>query len=340
MKAVLLEQNGIDNIRVKDVPEPFPGPHEIKIRIMMAGVHLQDYTMAKELSANGSPIYPLPHIPGEELVGRISDVGSHVKGFKIDDRVIVYHRIFDGTCDMCMKGYENLCYNRGRFGIDQNGGFAEYIVVPERNVLKIPESLSDELASSIPISFITPYHALFRASLTREDTVAVFGSTGNTGMFALQIAKSTGAKTIAVSRKKSLWLKEYGADLITTPENALDSISDFTAGEMCSIVVDPVGSDTWKTSISLTAFHGKYVTYGSVTGGSVNFSLTPFYKDEKSIIGSRGGTKVDLYNAIRIMHNYRVKTWKIFDLDRAPEALKSFNSPDREGRIFIRIQKE
>lgn len=340
MKAVLLDKKGIDNIRVKEVPEPSPGPHEVKIRIMLAGIHLQDYTMAKELTANGSPIFPIPHIPGEEIVGRISELGTHVKGFEINDRVTVYHRIFDGTCDMCMKGYENLCYNRGRFGVDQNGGFAEYMVVPDVNVIKIPDALSEELASSISISFITPYHALLRASLTREDTVAVFGATGNTGMFALQIAKSTGARTVAVSRKRSAWLKEYGADLITTPENAVDSISNFTGGEMCSIVVDPVGSDTWKTSISLTAFHGRYVTYGSVTGGSVSFSLTPFYKDEKSIIGSRGGTKVDLYNAIKIMHNYRVKTWKFFDLDRAEEALKSFISPDRAGRIFIRVQKE
>lgn len=336
MKAVILDQKGIENIKVKDVPEPLPGPRDVKIKITMAGVHFQDYTMAMELTANGNPINPIPHIPGEEIVGRVYEIGSHVKGLNIDDRVIVYHRIFDGTCDMCMKGYENLCHNRGRFGVDQNGGFAEYMVVPQGNVLKIPESFSDELAASIPISFITPYHALSRASLSKEDTVAVFGATGNTGMFALQIAKSTGAKTIAVSRKESAWLKSYGADLITTPENALNSISDFTEGEMCSIVIDPIGIETWKTSISLTAFHGRYVTYGTISGGTVNFSLTPFYKDEKSIIGSRGGTKVDLYNAIKIMQNYKVNVWKIFDLEHAPEALENFKSSKREGRIFIR----
>lgn len=340
MKAVLLEEKGIDNIKIKDVPEPSPGPHEIKIRIIMAGLHFQDYTMARELNANGSPISPIPHIPGEELVGRVSGIGSHVNGFAINDRVIVYHRIFDGTCDMCLRGHENLCYNRGRFGVDQNGAFAEYMVVPEKNVIRVPESIPDELATSIPISFITPYHALLKASLSEEDTVAVFGATGNTGMFALQIAKRTGAKTIAISRKESSWLKDFGADLITTPENALDSISDFTGGEMCSIVVDPVGSKTWNTSISLTAFQGRYVTYGSITGGSVSFSLTPFYKDEKSIIGSRGGTRVDLYNAIKIIQNYKVKTWEIFDLEQADNALKNFNSPDRQGRIFIKMPKE
>lgn len=340
MRSVLLEQKGLENIKIKDVPEPSPGPHEIKIRIIMAGVHFQDYTMAKELNANGSPINPIPHIPGEELVGRVSKIGCHVNGFEVNDRVIVYHRIFDGTCDMCRSGHENLCYNRGRFGVDQNGGFAEYIVVPEVNVLKVPESIPDELACSIPISFITPYHALLRATLSREDTVAVFGATGNTGMFALQIAKSTGAKTIAISRKESSWLKDFGADLITTPENAVESISDFTGGEMCSIVVDPVGARTWNTSLSLVAFQGRYVTYGSITGGSVSFSLTPFYKDEKSIIGSRGGTKVDLHNALKIIQNYKVKTWKIFDLDLADNALKNFNSTERNGRIFIRVPKE
>ncbi len=82
-----------------------PGPNDVKIKAMVAGIHLEDYTTALELNTNGNPIKRISHIPREEMTGQVSEIGDHAKGLCLDDKVIVYHRIFDDTNDVCMKGY-------------------------------------------------------------------------------------------------------------------------------------------------------------------------------------------------------------------------------------------
>jgi D-arabinose 1-dehydrogenase-like Zn-dependent alcohol dehydrogenase len=92
---------------------------------------------------------PLPHIPGAESTGIVEQVGGHVNNnnIKKGDRVIVHNKVFDGTCDMCLSGR-----NGGLIGAITNGGFAEYIAVPERNVFKIPDDIDWDLAASLPVT--------------------------------------------------------------------------------------------------------------------------------------------------------------------------------------------
>jgi D-arabinose 1-dehydrogenase-like Zn-dependent alcohol dehydrogenase len=89
--------------------------------------------------SGGVDVKPLPHIPGAELSGVVKRIGNHVTNIKECDRAIVYSRVFDGTCDLCLNQSEMLCRNGGIIGVVTNGGFAEYISVPDRNVFKIPE---------------------------------------------------------------------------------------------------------------------------------------------------------------------------------------------------------
>ena len=99
---------------------------------------------------------------------------------------------------MCLNGYEMLCRSGGIIGIMTNGGFAEYIAVPEKNVFKIPNDIVWELAASLPVTSIAPYHALKEAALKVNESLLVFGASGNTGMMAVQFGKKMGAKVIAV----------------------------------------------------------------------------------------------------------------------------------------------
>jgi D-arabinose 1-dehydrogenase-like Zn-dependent alcohol dehydrogenase len=89
--------------------------------------------------SGGVDVKPLPHIPGAELSGVVERIGNHVTNIKEGDRAIAYSRVFDGTCDLCLNQSEMLCKNGGIIGVATNGGFAEYISVPDRNVFKIPE---------------------------------------------------------------------------------------------------------------------------------------------------------------------------------------------------------
>jgi NADPH:quinone reductase-like Zn-dependent oxidoreductase len=90
---------------------------------------------------------------------------------------------------MCLKGLDMLCRNGGIVGAITKGGFAEYIAVPKRNVFKIPDDLEWDIAASLPVSTLTPFHALKEASLKINEYLLVFGASGNTGMTAIQFGK-------------------------------------------------------------------------------------------------------------------------------------------------------
>ena len=213
MKAAIFEKPGLENLRVTDNVElPKISDHDILIKVKMAGVNpIDNFVVSGALPK----IDPLPHVPGAESAGIIEEIGSHVNNnnFKKGDRVIVHNKVFDGTCDMCLNGLDMICRNGGLIGAITNGGFAQYIAVPERNVFKIPDDIDWDLAASLPVTSLTPYHALKEASLKTNEFLVVFGASGNTGMIAVQLGKKMGAKVVAVS--KDNWIKtDFGADYI------------------------------------------------------------------------------------------------------------------------------
>ena len=207
MKAAIFEKPGIENLKIKhDVEQPKIADHDVLIRVKMAGVNPLDHVII----SGTREIKPLTHIPGAETSGEIEKVGEHVTRLKEGDRVIVYNRVFDGTCDMCLNQSEMLCRNGGALntniiGLIINGGFAEYIAVPEKNVFKIPDNMQSELATSIPVTTLTPYHALKQAALKIDEFLVVFGASGNTGMMPTHLGKKMGAKVIS----KDNWIKDF-----------------------------------------------------------------------------------------------------------------------------------
>jgi D-arabinose 1-dehydrogenase-like Zn-dependent alcohol dehydrogenase len=189
MRAAIFEKPGLENLKVIDnADRPKISDHDILIKVKMAGVNPIDSFVV----SGGLPkLNPLPHVPGAESSGIIEEVGSHVNNgdndFKKGDRVIVHNKVFDGTCDMCLNGLDMLCRNGGLIGAITNGGFAEYIAVPDRNVFKIPDDMDWYLAASLPVTSLTPYHALKEASLKINEFLVVFGASGNTGMIYMYL---------------------------------------------------------------------------------------------------------------------------------------------------------
>ena len=120
MKAAIFERQDIEYLNIKeDVQQPTITDHDILIKVKSAGVNLIDYFTV----SNAVGIKPLPHIPGAEVTGIIEKVGNHVTGLKEGDKVVVYNSIFDGTCDMCLNGYEMLCRNGGNNGCEYQWWF-------------------------------------------------------------------------------------------------------------------------------------------------------------------------------------------------------------------------
>jgi NADPH:quinone reductase-like Zn-dependent oxidoreductase len=255
---------------------------------------------------------------------------------KKGDRVVVHNKVFDGICDMCLNGLDMICRNGGLIGAITNGGFAEYMALPERNVLKIPNDLNRDIAASLPVSTLTPYHALKEASLTINEHLLVFGASGNTGMIAVQLGKKMGATVIAVS--KNNWIKDFGADyVISDYSNVEEQVKDITQGRMADVVLNSLGVETWDNSLACVGINGRWVTFGRLTGADVKLNVRSLYTRQIKLIGSTGGTRKEMHELINNCEQLKVRVWKRFRLENIKEAIQSLFAKDRNGRILLEV---
>ncbi|HZA48286.1 MAG TPA: alcohol dehydrogenase catalytic domain-containing protein [Nitrososphaera sp.] len=337
MKAAIFEAPGLENLKVIDnAEEPRISDHDVLIKVKVAGINPIDHIVA---SGSLPKVDPVPHIPGAESSGIIEELGSHVNNsqLKKGDRVVVHNKVFDGTCDMCLDGLDMICRNGGLIGAITNGGFAEYISVPERNVFKIPDDLDWDIAASLPVTSLTPYHALNEASLRINEYLLVFGASGNTGMIAVQLGKKMGAKVIAVS--KDNWIKsEFGADyIISDYDKVAENVKEITQGKMADVVLNSLGVGTWDSSFASVGVNGRWVAFGGLTGADVKLNVQSLYSKQIKLIGSTGGTRKEMQELIDISPKLRVRVWKKFDLENVKEALQALFAKERDGRILLNI---
>jgi NADPH:quinone reductase-like Zn-dependent oxidoreductase len=338
MKAAIFEKPGLENLEVKDnLVEPKITDHDVLIKVRMCGINPIDYTV---VSSSLLKIDPLPHIPGAETSGIIEEVGNHVRSdLNKGDKVVVYNKKFDGTCDMCLKGLDMICRNGGLIGVITNGGFAEYISVPAKNVFKIPDDMNWELAASLPVTSLTPYHALMETTLKLNEYLLVFGASGSTGMIAVQLGKKMGAKVIAVS--KDNWIKtDFGADyIINEYDKVVEQVKGITQGKMADVILNSLGINTWESSFASTGINGRWVTFGGLTGADVKLNVRALYTNQIKLIGSTGGTRKEIQELIDIAskEGLKVKVWKKFKLDDLKEALKALFAKERSGRILLEV---
>jgi NADPH:quinone reductase-like Zn-dependent oxidoreductase len=340
MKAAIFEKPGLENLKVRDnVEEPKIHDHDILIKVKVSGVNPIDNAV---VSGALPQLTPLPHIPGAESSGIVEQVGSHVNNYtniKKGDRVIVHNKVFDGTCDMCLNGLDMICRNGGLIGAITNGGFAEYIAVPERNVFKIPDDIGWDLAASLPVTSLTPYHALKEASVNVNDYLLIFGASGSTGMAAVQFGKKMGAAVIGVSKDE--WIKtDFGADyIINDYDKVVENVKEITNGKMADVVMNSLGVNTWSNSFESVGTNGRWVTFGGLTGADVKLNVRTLYSKQIKLIGCTGGTRKELQELVNMSSSrqLKVRVWKKFKLEDVTEALQSLSSKERDGRILLDI---
>lgn len=335
MRAAVFDKPGIENLKVMDnVEKPkLANPDNVLIKVKVAGLNPIDNVV---VSGSIPAVRPIPHIPGAEVSGIVDEIGSEVSGLKKGDRVVIHNKVFDGKCDMCLSGLDMICRNGGLISVITNGGFAEYIVVPQRNVFKIPDDMDWDLAASLPVTVLTPFHALNEARMKINEFLLVFGATGNTGMIATQLGKRMGARVIAVSKEE--WVRDFGADyIIRDYDRIVEQVREITSGKMADVVLNSLGVKTWDSSFESTGINGRLVSFGGLTGADVKLNIQSLYSRQIKLIGSTGGTRKELRDLIDNHDKLQLKKWKRFDLDNVQEALHALFSKERSGRIFLDI---
>jgi NADPH:quinone reductase-like Zn-dependent oxidoreductase len=337
MKAAILEKPGLENLKVLDnLEKPRIDDHGVLIKVKVTGINPIDHSV---VSGALPKIEPIPHVPGAESSGIVEEIGQHVDDSRIKkgDRVVVYPKVFDGTCDMCLNGLDMICRNGGIIGAITNGGFAEYTEVPERYAFRIPDDLDWDIAASLPVTCLPPYHALKEASLRINEYLLVFGASGNTGMMAVQLGRKMGAKVIAVSKHN--WIKDdFGADyIITDYGDVVEHVKEITQGRMADVVLNSIGIETWDNSFACVGTNGRWVTFGGLTGADVKLNVRSLYTRQIKLIGSTGGTRKEMHELINNSKELKVRVWKRFRLENVKEALQSLFARERDGRILLEV---
>lgn len=284
MKAVQIVKPG--ELRIIDIEKPvIQGKNNVLIKMTASGICGSD--MGIYHGTNAAATYP--RVVGHEIVGMVADVGADVAGLKKGDHVIVNQVVSCGQCYACRKGRGNVCRNLVVRGVHENGGYQEYLTVPEADCYKIPEGLSDVDAVMIEPTTIA-IQCCARAELSQEDTLLILGC-GALGSTILKIAKMSGAKIIVadVVEEKLEEARQNGADytIHLKKESIKKKIDSYTGGYGPTVSVDAVcNQDSLLTLLELTGNAGRVITMGfSVAPTEINqFLIT---SKELDVRGSR-----------------------------------------------------
>ncbi|MBD2867394.1 zinc-dependent alcohol dehydrogenase family protein [Paenibacillus arenilitoris] len=277
MKALVIESP--HHASVQEVPYPSPGKGEVVIRVERVGICGTDFHIFE-----GEFLSPYPIIPGHELSGTIHECGEGVEGFRIGERVTADPSLFCGRCVYCLTNRGNQCDNWGALGNTVNGSMAEFVAVPARNVVRIPDSMSFETAAFIePIACVV--HAMNRLRLKAGDSVLLLGA-GAMGQQLVQTLARSGASRLTVvdvSETKLALARTLGA---TETVNVRDKAR--LAGQKFDVVVDATGIPAViEDAFSYLGKTATYLQFG-VTPKDAQIRLNPFdlYHRDWTILGS------------------------------------------------------
>lgn len=286
MKAAMF-YNPNEPLIIEDIMDPKIDSTEVLVAVKVCGICHTDVAIIKGIYP---PRKKPPLILGHEIAGEVVEVGSEVKKFRVGDRVVVQSSISCGNCYFCLIGRDNICNKVKAIGIDLNGGYAEYISVPERNLFKLPKKISYEEGAIISDALSTPYHAVSVAKLKMGATVVIYGA-GGLGLNAVQIAtKLRGANVIAVDidNYKLKLAQKFGASQLVNAkeEDPVEKVKTLTKGLGADCALEFIGLPITYTQAVRSVMRGGKVI---IIGASIeNFSIEPFrlFKEEIEIIGS------------------------------------------------------
>ena len=338
MKAVRFHQfGGPEVLKYEDVPDPRPREDQVLIRIKACALNHLDLWVRK-----GLPGVKLPHINGSDVAGDVIEVGSYVESVKRGMRVLLAPMTFCNHCAQCTSGQQSFCREFSVLGYLNDGGNADFIAVPEVNVIPIPESLSYDQAASVPLVFLTAWHMLVaRARIKPSDTVLVLGGGSGVGSAAIQICKMFGTTVLATAgdEPKLQKSRELGADHTINhyKQKIADEVRRITAKVGVDIVFEHVGAATWDDSVRSLRPGGTLVTCGATTGPEAKFDLRVLFSRQLSFLGSYMGTMGDLHEVLRHVFSGRLKPVvdRTFPLSEARAAHGRLENSEQFGKIVL-----
>ena len=324
---------GLDRLEYRtDVTAPTPGPDEVRVRVLAAALNHLDLFVVKGLP--GVTITP-PWVMGADAVGVIDGT---------DEVVVINPGISDNSCEYCRRGEQSLCVRFGLLGEHHPGTIAEYVVVPKRNVARIPANVPIERAAAYTLATLTAWRMVVtKGAVQRGEHVLIQGIGGGVAIAALQIAKWLGAHVWVTSSSdaKLEQARALGADelLNYTTVDVAKTVRGRTGKRGVDVVIDSVGQATWGASLGALGKAGRLVTCGATSGPMVETDARRLFWNQWSIMGSTMGNDAEFHAVVDHLAqgHFLPPIDSVFSIEDGRAAFERLAKGGQFGKIVVRV---
>ncbi|MBC7778849.1 MAG: alcohol dehydrogenase catalytic domain-containing protein, partial [Proteobacteria bacterium] len=345
MQALVLQAFGAP-LQLMEVPRPAVGPNDVLVKVGACGVGL---TVVNLLATPGR-VDRYPRIPGHEIAGEVVEIGSEVRTVAVGTRVTNHFYLTCGQCHNCRRGRETLCLaTGGNIGQNRDGGYADYVSLPARNVVAIPDGVSDVDAAVASDAIATPFHACLKeAKLGPGDSVMVIGAAGGVGIHMIQMARLCGARVIAVDvgAAKLEFVRGVGADVIldASAGDLAAQVMAHTGGLGVDAVIDIVASRlTLGSALASLAIGGRLVIVGAqpptVYQDDPSFLVDPirFLHRGLEVHASRYVTLAEIERTLALVRDGRIRAivTQVVGLAQVPALHEAIRRGETLGRVAM-----
>nr|WP_154325529.1 NAD(P)-dependent alcohol dehydrogenase [Pantoea sp. 201603H] len=335
MKAWLLENFGLDNLVLGDTATPTPKAGELLVKIGAVSLNFRDKAIVDGFYE--PHMVPKPLIPVSDAAGIVVAVGEGVNRFKVGDRVNshLYSRWIDGEPG---PDEPNYC-----FGSPLPGGLAEYMIIHEESAVRVPDNLSDEEASTLPIAALTAWYSLVDFGEVKAGQTVLVQGTGGVSIFAVQLATALGAKVIVTSSKDENLeaVKKLGAvagvNYRTFPRWE-EEVLKLTDGKGVDLLLDVAGGEGLNQSIAATKASGRIAQIGFLNGQTTTLNLMPLIFRQTTIRGIAVAPRssFDRMNEFLNQHTIKPVIDHVYSFDEAHQAYQHL-SRGAFGKVVIKV---
>ena len=342
MQAVYLTGHGGNEVVcVGPRPRPEPAAGEVRVRLHAATLNRVDLYMR---DSGAGITHTLPQTMGIDGAGVVDAVGAGVTGCDVGQRVLLYPGVTCGHCEFCRCGQEVLCTRMQLLGEHRDGTLAEFITVPARNVLPMPEGWAFEEAAALGVNHLTAWRMLrTQARLQPGETVLIFGIGGGVSLAGLQLAKAMGARAIVTSREPAKLERALalGADaaICSANEDVAQAVMRLTERRGVDVVFENVGAAVWDSALRSLVRGGRIVTCGATTGDQPGADLRRVFIRQLQIYGSTLGNLSELHDLLGFcsQHGVRPLIDSVYPMAQVHAALDRLASGQQFGKVAVSL---
>lgn len=333
VRGVRFEADG--SVRVVNLPMPTLGPEDVLVQVLAAGVCRTDLHLLEDVKAGRRE----PLVPGHEIAGKVTKVGSDVYMINPGDLVAVHFEQPCGRCRHCRNKRTNLCQDGASLGFNAQGGYAEYVKARQDTVLPLPQGYDPALAAPLGCSGATAYHAVVALGDAREGDLVVVIGAGGVGLSAVQVSRSQLARVLAIDSRDEARTAavQVGAESAISPEEASTVQLDAAKRISGDVVVDFIGTkESLELGRSFLGVGGRLV--GVALGAEpISLTATDIVEGGRAFLGSYSSTMADLARTIGLAENGKLTpvVTKRAGLEEAADVLNDLAAGKIVGRAVL-----